>query len=188
MDFVLIASTICHFFLFWIYLWWCPMLTVSDLRQCADRMPGVYCLWLSPSVLNLVTLHSEVSLMTHRVGQGPSCCQGYCFPSGCFCLEGSGLLKHYGCCGMGDDSAPGSWQLFSQLSPQSSCPQSLLSHLQPTLLPPLPEPWVSGCKWKFVHWSFKWLFVSPAIHLWQREILLLFATVCYLCAFCGLVI
>ena len=44
------------------------MLTPSDLRQPAPRLPGIYCLWLSPSVVYLVTLHSAVRL--NPIGQG----------------------------------------------------------------------------------------------------------------------
>ena len=41
------------FFSFWICLWWCQILTLSDLRQPAsDLLSG-----LSPSVVNLVLLH-----------------------------------------------------------------------------------------------------------------------------------
>ena len=38
------------------------MLNLSELRQPALRLPGIYCLWLSPSVVNVVTLHSAVGL------------------------------------------------------------------------------------------------------------------------------
>ena len=79
---------------------------------------------------------------------------------------------------LGDYSALGSLQLFSPLSSQSSCPQSLLRCLQPTVLPPLLEPWLSDSKWKSVHWPFKWLFASPALHLWQTATLPLFASCC----------
>ena len=53
-------------FSFWIHLWWCQMLTPPDLRQPALTLPGIYSLWLSPSVVNLITLHSAVRLKHHR--------------------------------------------------------------------------------------------------------------------------
>ena len=31
-----------------------------------SRLPGIYCLWLTPSVVNVVTLHSAVRLKYHR--------------------------------------------------------------------------------------------------------------------------
>ena len=42
------------------------MLTPSDARRPALRLPEVYCLWLSPSVVNLVTLNSAVMVKHHR--------------------------------------------------------------------------------------------------------------------------
>ena len=44
------------------------MLTLSDLRQPSLRWLGIYCLLLSPSVVNLDTLHTAVRLKHHRVG------------------------------------------------------------------------------------------------------------------------
>ena len=164
------------------------MLTPSDLRQSSQRLPRIYCLWLTPSVVNLVTLHSAVWLKPRRMGQNLSWGWDYCFPSGCCHSEGSGLSEQDGCCLMGDDSALGSWWLLSQLSPQSFYPQSLLRHLYPSLPPPLLEPWVSGYKWKFMCWPFKQLFASPGIYLWQIATLPLFASGCYLCTFWALVL
>ena len=42
------------------------MLTLSELRQPVLTLPGIYCLWLPPSVVNLVTLYSAVRLKHHR--------------------------------------------------------------------------------------------------------------------------
>ena len=36
------------------------------------RLPGIYCLWLSPSVVNLVTLYSAVRLKLYREGHSIS--------------------------------------------------------------------------------------------------------------------
>ena len=134
-DFVLLASSI-HHCSFCIFLWWCQMLTPSDLRQSALRLSEMCCLWSSPSIVNLVTLHSAVRLKPNNAGQNSCSGWAHCFPSGCCVLEGSGLPEQDGCCSMGDDSAPGSQRLLSQFSPPSLHPQSLLKHLQPTL-PPL---------------------------------------------------
>ena len=153
-DFVSGASSIYHYFFFLGPLWWCQMLTPSDLRQPVGDFQGIYCLWLSPSVVNLVTLHSAVRLKHHRVGQNSSWCLGYCFPSGCCCLEKSGVPEQGGWCSMCDDSAVGFWGLLFQFSPQSLHPQCLLRGLYPALPLPLLEPSVSGLKWKFVCWPF----------------------------------
>ena len=147
-DFIipLVFTTV---FSFWIRLWWCQILTLFDFRQLALRLPGFYCLWLSPSVVNLVILHLAVRLKPQRAGKTPSWCLGCCFSSGCCYSEGSGLPEQDGCCSMGEDSTLGSWCPLLQFSLQSSCLQSLLRRLQHTMPSPLPEPWVSGCKWKF---------------------------------------
>ena len=42
------------------------MLTSSDFRLPALRLLGIYCLWLSPSVVNIVSLHLAVRLKHHR--------------------------------------------------------------------------------------------------------------------------
>ena len=68
-DFISVASSIYHCFSFWILLWWCQMLTLFDIRHPALRGPGIYCLWLTPSVVNLVALHSAVRLKHHRWGR-----------------------------------------------------------------------------------------------------------------------
>ena len=66
-DFFSVASSIYHHFFFLD-----PPLVMSHidpiwLRQPALRLPRIYCLWLSPSVVNLVTLYSAVRLKHHRV-------------------------------------------------------------------------------------------------------------------------
>ena len=43
------------------------MLTSSDLRQPALRLPGMYSLWLSSSVVNVVFLYSESGLSPIRL-------------------------------------------------------------------------------------------------------------------------
>ena len=42
------------------------MLIPFDLKQSSLRLLGIYCLWLSPSVVNVVTLHPAVRLKHHR--------------------------------------------------------------------------------------------------------------------------
>ena len=59
-DFVSVASSIYHCFFFLDLLLVMSDVDPSDLRQPALRLPGIYCLWLFPSVVNLVTLHSAV--------------------------------------------------------------------------------------------------------------------------------
>ena len=140
------------------------MLIPFDLRQPALRLPWIYCLWLTPLVFNLVTLHSVVRLKPHTAWQSPSQCWGYCFPSGC-CHSGgtwSGWTWWLLC--MGDDSTLRSQHLLSQFFLQSFLPQPLLKCVQAPLAPPLLEPRVCGCKWKFLCWPFKWLFFCFLIY------------------------
>ena len=80
---------------------------------------------------------------------------------------------------MGDDSALEFWWLLSILSPKLPflvSAQESLAHSAP----PLPELWISGCKWKFLRWPFKWLFASPTASPWQTETPLFFTARCYL--------
>ena len=77
---------------------------------------------------------------------------------------------------------PSVYSLSSLAKPSVSSLSSSVSS-PPCPHSPLPEPRISGCKWRLVHWLFKRLFVSPAVSLWQRATLLLFATGCYLCTF-----
>ena len=114
-DFISEASSIYYCFSFLGCLWWCQMFTPSDLRQPAPKLPGIYCLWLSTSVVKLVTLYSAVRLKPHRVGQNPSWDCWCCFSSGYCCSEGSGLPEQDGCCYMEDDYS------FSYL-PKTSIP------------------------------------------------------------------
>ena len=94
-------------------------------------------------------------------------------------MEGGGLPEQDGSFSMGDDLAPGSWQLLSQFSPQIYQPKSPLKCLFLSAVP-LPEPRVSGCKLTFMHWLSKRLSASPAVCAWQRETLPLFSIRCYL--------
>ena len=70
--------------------------------------------------------------------------------------------------------------------PESSVP-SLSSGISNPLFSIFEGPQVSDSKWKCVLWPFKWVFASPAVHLWQRATLLYFADGHYLCNFWGLV-
>ena len=150
--FISLASCIHHcFFSFWICLWWCQMLTPSDLRQPVQYFQGSalatynssrllvsishlskksQCPWLSPSIVNLATLHSAVRFKYSRVGLNPFWSGGYCFSPGCCCSEGSSLPEQDGCC-YGGWLSTRSQRLLSHFSPQSHCPQSLLKSLYP---------------------------------------------------------
>ena len=90
-EFVSVASSIyhCSFFLY-------RPVVMSDVdplcpSAACPRFPGLYCLWLPPSVFNLVKLHSAVMLKHCRAGQNPSWGWGYCFPSGC-CHSERGMV------------------------------------------------------------------------------------------------
>ena len=67
-DFVWEASSIYHCFFFLDLPQWCELLTLSDLRQPAPRLHRIYCLWLSSSVVNLITLNSAVG--SSHIGWG----------------------------------------------------------------------------------------------------------------------
>ena len=113
-DFVSVLSSIQLFFLSGSApsdVRWRPRLTLSSLL---DTTRALLCLWLTPSVVNLVTLHSAVRLEHHRIGQDPSWNGGCYFHSGCCYQEGSDLPEQHGCCSTVDDSAPGSRQLLSR--------------------------------------------------------------------------
>ena len=123
---------------------------VSLIHFAPQPLPGIYWLWISPAVVNLLISTQQSGLSTTGPEQRPSWAQGYCFPSGCCCSEGNSLPEHSVCCHMEDDSASTlqsrSWCPLSQFSPQSFSPQSLLRHHQPTLLTPFPELRVRGFK------------------------------------------
>ena len=124
-DFISVVSSVTTVFLFWnvsgdVRCW--PCLTLGTQFETPRDL-------LSPSLVNLIALHSAVRLKSQRAGQNPCWGQGYCFPSGCCCSYGSGLPEQDDCCYMGDDAAPGFLRLLSQFCPQSLCPQSLLRHL-----------------------------------------------------------
>ena len=94
--FISVASSFYHCFSFLGSPLLMSMLTLSGLRHPAPRLPGVYCPWLSSSVINVVTLHSAVRFKQCRAGQNPSWDWDYCFPSGCCCSEASGLSEQDG--------------------------------------------------------------------------------------------
>ena len=93
-----------------------------SLVHSVSPLPVIYCLWLSPSVVYLVTRTQQSGLSTKGPGQRPSWGRSYCFPSGYCHSEGSGLPEHKGCCCLGDDSARGFQQLLSVLSPRLPSP------------------------------------------------------------------
>ena len=71
-DFILVACNIFHCFFFLD-----PLLVMSDVDPIwpyavSLRLLGMYCLWLSPSVVNLVSLHSAVRLKHYSTGHSPS--------------------------------------------------------------------------------------------------------------------
>ena len=43
-----------------------PVSPQASLVHTAPPLPGIFCLWLTPLVVNLVTLHSAVKLKHHR--------------------------------------------------------------------------------------------------------------------------
>ena len=114
------------------------MLTQTNLRQPALRLPEICCLYLSPSVFNLVTLHSVVWPKPHSTGKNSSWDWSYCFPLGCSCSEWSGLPKPDGCCCIGVGSAPGSQQLLSSSLPKASITSLSSSISSPLCSPPHP--------------------------------------------------
>ena len=120
-DFVLLLSNIYHWFFLDLPLVMSDCDPVWPSVACL-RFSGIYSLWLTPSVVNLVTLHSAVRLKYHKAWQNPSWCWDYFFPSGCCHLEENGLPEQNGCCHLGGDSAPGPQRLLSQFSPPSFSP------------------------------------------------------------------
>ena len=99
-------------------------------------LPVICCHWLSPAIVNLVTVPSAVRLKHLRAGPKPSWIGDYCFPSGCYCWEGSGLSEQDDCCiwGLAQHGIPVA--TFSLLSPK---PQPGVS-LQVSLVHSAP-PW-----------------------------------------------
>ena len=143
-DFILLASSIYHcvFFLD-------PPLVMSDgdpiwPQAACWRLPGIYCQWLTPSFVNLVTLHSAGRLQHHRVGQNLFWGGAIASPQAAATWREVVCLIKMALCSMGDDSALGSWRLLSQFSPQSYHPQFQASLVH--FAPPLPESRVSGYK------------------------------------------
>ena len=111
------------------------MLTPTDLIQ-PVLIPVMSCHWLSPSTVNMVTLHSAVRFKHCRAGQNPSRGRGYCFPSGYCPLEGSSLPEHKGCCHLGVTQhqdpccySPSSLPKASILCLSSGISSPLFSHL-----------------------------------------------------------
>ena len=99
--------------------------------------PGIYCLWLTPIVVNLVTVYSAVRLKHHRARAESLLGSGLLFPLRCCPLEGSGLPEHNGCCSMVDDSLHWDPRVYSLSSlPRASVP-SLSSGVSSPLCPHL---------------------------------------------------
>ena len=96
--------------------------------------PGIYCLWLSPSIVNLVTFHSAVMLKHQRAGAESLLWVGLLFPSGCNRSEGSGVPEHDGCCRLRDDPTLGSLQLLFCSLHEASVP-SFSSGISCSVLP-----------------------------------------------------
>ena len=99
-------------------------------------LPVICCHWLSPAIVNLLTVPSAVKLKHLRVRPNPFWFGDYCFPSGCYCWEGSGLSEQDDCCiwGLAQQRDPCGYFLTSL--PKASAPSlssSLSSPLCPTL-------------------------------------------------------
>ena len=65
-----------------------PSLSSSLSSPLCPPLPVIYCLWLSPSFLYLVTRTQQSGLSTKGPRQRPSLGQDYCFPSGYCHSEG----------------------------------------------------------------------------------------------------
>ena len=59
-----------------------PVSPQVSLVHSVPHVPGIYYLWLSPLVFNLVTSTQQSGFSTMESGQIPSWDQGYCFCSG----------------------------------------------------------------------------------------------------------
>lgn len=68
----------------------------ASLFHSAPHLPEFYCLWFSPSVVNLVTLDSAIRLKHHRARAESPLGLGLFFPLSC--SEGCGLPEHDGNC------------------------------------------------------------------------------------------
>ena len=135
-DFIWVAPSIYHSF-FFLDL----PLVMSDgvpvwCQAVFWRLPGIYHLWLTPSVVSLVTWQSAVQFKHHRVGKSNSCGQGYCFSSRWYL-------------NMRDDSGPGFWWLLSQFFPPKASIPSHSSSISSLLCPSsnLPESRIIDCIW-----------------------------------------
>ena len=128
-DFVSIASSIYNgFFLSGSTSGYVRCLPCLILAACL-RLPEIYCLWLSSSAVNLVTLYSAVRLKHHRARAESLLGSGLLFPCRLLLLRGewsawaAWLLQCGGWLSTGILAAA-----LSVLSP-SLCPQSLLKRL-----------------------------------------------------------
>ena len=111
-----------------------PHLTLVRLF---DILPVICCHWLSPSIVNMVPLHSAVQLKQCRAGPNPSWGGGYYFLPGSFCSEVSGPPEQDDCCisGLAQHQIPVATcsVLYPKpLSPVS--PQVSLVHSAPTFV------------------------------------------------------
>ena len=86
--------------------------------------------------------------------QSNFCRQGYCIPLGWCHSQRSAVPDRDGLWRMGNDSAYGSWQMFSHFSCYSHQPHSPQVCLVHSFFPLL-ESRVSGCKQNVVLWPFK---------------------------------
>ena len=122
-----------------------PSVSPSISRPLCSPFARNLCLWLSPLVINLVTLHSAVRFRHHKAGAVFLACgavvslQAAAAWRGVVCLS---TMAHI-IWGMTQHRVPCGYSLSS--FPKASVP-SLSSHLQPTLLLPLLEPQVNDSK------------------------------------------
>ena len=138
--FISVVSCICLLYLPLFFFFFLDLpLVISDVYPPSDiRQRVPYFQWSAVTgclFQLLIWSHcTQQSGYKHsRAGLNPSCCGGYCFPSGNCCLEGSGLPEQ-DIAVYGDWLRTRSWRLFSQFSPEASVPSLSSSISSPAAL------------------------------------------------------
>ena len=122
-------------------------LQVSAVRSApCHPLPGIYSLWLSSSVVNLVNLHSAVRLKYHGAWAETLLGLVLLFPLKLLPLRGVVFLSTLAAAiwGMIQHQDPSIYSLSSL--PKASIPSLSSGVSSPLCTPPLPEPRVSSCK------------------------------------------